>query len=81
MREYPVFIPCFHKDGAAVFIYLCVCVRVNVSPRAESTLDFFTFLRYFSVDEGFASSPHVEAAIHSLTPLPTGYNITARVFL
>lgn len=45
MREYPVFIPCFYKDGAAVFTDVCVCVcrcvRLCLSLRAESTLFFF----------------------------------------
>lgn len=78
MREYPVFIPCFHKDDAAVFIYLCACACVWQCTcrafflRPESTLEVFFLFRDVFCEIGL-----VETALHLLKRFPVKYHVTA----
>lgn len=80
MREYPVFIPCFHKNGAVVFIFWCACTcACFFSPHTQlnTVISLPTFL-FASKGVSLKICPAVLSP--RLMPVLTGCDITTRIF-
>lgn len=56
MREYPVFIPCFHKDGAAVFTDVYISQSVCACVFLRELNPFFSFSFPITQTTGFSFS-------------------------